>query len=50
MDNRNVIKHSRKHKDGRTSEMCRSVYDYPRDVSCSSRKKRIETHTIADDK
>ena len=39
MDNRNVIKHSRKHKDGRTPEMCRSVYDYPRDVSCSSRKK-----------
>ena len=47
MDNRNVIKHSRKHKDGRTPEMCRSVYDYPQDVS---RKKRIEQHPIADDK
>ena len=42
MDNRNEIKHSRK-KDGRTSEMCRSVYDYPQDVSCSSRKKAYRT-------
>ena len=39
MDNRNVIKHSRKHKDGRTSAGSFNMYDYDRDVSCSSRKK-----------
>ena len=44
MDNRNAIKHSRKHKDGRTSNMCRSVYDYDKmDRRRGNRKKADRT-------
>ena len=39
MDNRNVIKHSRQHKDGRTPAGSFNMDDCDRDVSCSSRKK-----------